>query len=391
MIELPPLVSLVVFTVGVVLTVRNLPVPASEGRDESAQHEHQEAEPESDAASASEAEVECDTCGPESALRCVDEYVHDGIGVACYVCDNCGACGTLGHYPDGHTVGRGCLAAQGDQRAYTLADGARTLFACVRCFATRSVGLVKRLLARLQAARSRQREPAHEPEEPCVESLRCDHEETTTAPITYEGDEYAETTCVDCGTLVEMVPASESDVFLAGDRFDCRDGSTWEIVDPWIPVEIDGTMVGTVCIERQGAAGGRYWIGSPSFESLVEDGGFTPIEEPDEEQAEEAETVAADGGTSGECEGFGTVINRLQTFDSALVWVHDDNPGAAEHLTYYDESSDGIDAEAIAYLRSQGFEILNAGQKECAASDQEQAYLEIQRGAGAVGNGGERR
>lgn len=58
---------------------------------------------------------------------CEDSYLHDGATVESYRCEECGAEGTLVHYPDGTIGGRGCLAEQANERIVTLTDGLRDL------------------------------------------------------------------------------------------------------------------------------------------------------------------------------------------------------------------------------------------------------------------------
>jgi hypothetical protein len=122
-------------------------------------------------------------------------------------------------------------------------------------------------------------------------------------------------------------------------------------------------------------AGGMWWSGTRSVPPT--DGRESAAEESHEDDPD----IAADGGVPGEGEGgLGTVLNRLQIeCESECVLVSDVE---TEHLTFYAESRDAIGADALSYLSEQGFEILDAGRQECAATAQEQAYLEIRRDAG---------
>jgi hypothetical protein len=328
--------------------------------DEGAPHER---------ASKAETEFECDDCG--GPVSQIDGYPHDGMTVEIYRCAACTREGTLVRHPDGHTSGRGILSEQADETILTLADYVRG----GRKGLSRSFGRLKRLSGGLKRLSQRVVSDGEEHEKPCARALRCDHEETTTKPVTIDGAEYAETTCTHCGALLDTVPASEGDVFLAGDRFECQDGSTWEIVDPWIPVETGGTMVGTVRLERMGTDGGEYWVGNPTFETLVSDGAFSPLDGDTEATAPEG--VAADGGTPAGTDDLGQVVNRLQRYhNSALVQVYDDR---SEHLAYWDTSTDTVDPTALAYLQDQGFRVVETGSKHCEVTDQEQAWLEVRR------------
>ena len=76
-------------------------------------------------------------------------------------------------------------------------------------------------------------------------------------------------------------------------------------------------------------------------------------------------------------DNFSTVHTRLRSeFNSVLVVVHDDR---TEYFAYWDESLDAIDASALGYLLEQGFEVLDAGCKECQITDQEQGWIEFRR------------
>ena len=105
-------------------------------------------------------------------------------------------------------------------------------------------------------------------------------------------------------------------------------------------------------------------------------------------EAARSTAVATDGG---ERDGFVTVTRRLQDeFPSVLLQVYNDR---TEHIAYWDESPDTIDADMLAYIQSQGFEILEIGRKECVVTDQEQGWVEFRRhDPGEVfEKGGERR
>lgn len=116
-----------------------------------------------------------------------------------------------------------------------------------------------------------------------------------------------------------------------------------------------------------------------------------PSDSDREEPVDGPEDIAADGGEPGaEHDDFVTVHDRLRNeFPSALVLVYDD---WTEHFAYYDQSTDALDAAVLGYLREQGFEILDAGRKECKVTGQEQAWLEVRRhDPGARRNGGDER
>lgn len=85
---------------------------------------------------------------------------------------------------------------------------------------------------------------------------------------------------------------------------------------------------------------------------------------------------------------FATVHSRLKTqHTSTVVLVHDDR---TEDFEYWDERPNAIDASALAYLLEQGFEILDAGRKECEVTDQQQGWMAFRRHdpAEVFGDGG---
>ena len=67
-----------------------------------------------------------------------------------------------------------------------------------------------------------------------------------------------------------------SDVILPGDRFEGPGGSIWRVVDPWMPIEEEGDIVGTVWIicERDGT---DRWIPAENFDNSVADGDFRSV------------------------------------------------------------------------------------------------------------------
>lgn len=331
--------------------------------------------------------LDCDACG--GSLTTLDEYPHDGSTVTVVQCAACTREGTFIQHPDGSTSGDGIVAEQVDRTIETLslADGARALWRVL----TRLAGGLTRIVQWLGSSASRD-------EKPCVESLRCDHEETRDRTVQECDDPscdllHVEQVCVDCGAHLGWRDAAreELEMLLPGDRFEGPLGRIWAVDDPWLPVESTEGMMPCILLEAH-EKGGEWCIESEKFAEWVEDGTFSAVnEEPGEESvaesAEEAETVAADGGTPVGGDGLGTVVNRLQAdFESALVWLHDSQ---AQHLTYYGKQVESLDTAVVSYLLAEGFEILDAGQKECPATGTAQASVEIRR-AGA-GNGGDER
>lgn len=357
MIALEVVVALCGFCIGAVLGWRSgsRPVP-DDGEPSQEQDADQEQAPGS--------EYECGACG-ERQVEKVDQYRHDGSTVEIYRCVACESEGALVHHPDGHTSGRGILAEHADQRIYSGRDGARALSRGVKWLSTGLYGLGKRLFRGLKRLVRWVASGEHSHEKPCAEALHCEHEETTEETVPIGDAAYRQTICVECGALLNTEPASEHDLILAGDLFEGPTNRIWEVVDPWLPVEAEGL---TPCLLLEAQANGGSWcVACDIFETWVTDGTFSPIA---------SEDIAADGGAPSDRDGFGTVLNRLQTYNSALVWVHDADTA---HLTYYDERTDTIDADALAYIQAQGFEVLDGGRQECDATGQKQAYLEVRR------------
>ena len=332
-----------------------------------------------------ESEYECDDCG--GSVTSIDHYPHDGATVEIVRCAACTRRGTLIHHPDGHTAGDGIVAEQADEQIHTV-----TLSDCwqaVQTGVTRTFGLLKRLYGGLKRLSQWLGSRSEGQEKPCAESLECDHEGETRDGNVEECDDpscdllHVEEMCVDCGAHLGWrdAPREECDVILPGDRFEGPTDRVWDVADPWLPVESPEGLVPCILLEAR-ENGGEWCVACEMFEDWLEEGTFSPVEE----QAEEPETVAADGGAPVGGDGLGTVLNRLQCdYSSALVWMHDNE---AEHLTYFGESTESLDTAVLSYLLVEGFEILDAGAKECPATGQEQACVEIRREP-ARRNGGE--
>ena len=67
-----------------------------------------------------------------------------------------------------------------------------------------------------------------------------------------------------------------SDVILPGDRFEGPGGSIWRVVDPWLPIEAAGDIVGTVWIICE-LDGTDRWIPTDKFDDSVACGDFRPV------------------------------------------------------------------------------------------------------------------
>jgi hypothetical protein len=356
---------------------------ASQGRDEAAQASDHEPESES------ESEYECGDCsGPVSQI---DEYPHDGETVEIYRCAACEREGAIVRHPDGHTAGRGILAEQADQRIYSGRDCARILFAGLKWLSKGLYGLLTRLFGGLKRLSQRFVSDEHSHEKPCAKALRCDHKETRDGNIEECDDPscevlHVEVCCVECGAHLGWrdEPRDECDVMLPGDWFEGPGGTAWRVVDPYLPVESDGTFA--PCVWLVTAHNDDRWIECERFNNWVEAGDFTPID--DSEPVDGPETVAADGGTPGGADELGTVVTRLQRYhNSALVQVYDDR---SEHLAYWDTSTDTVDPTALDYLHDQGFRVVQTGTEHCEVTDQEQAWIEVRRQVPAEDSGAKR-
>ena len=234
-------------------------------------------------------------------------------------------------------------------------------------------------------------------EEPCVRSLTCEHEETKPGAVvvcddpTCEAVTHTERVCTECTAHVGWRDdVSVSDVIQQDASFRGPGGLIWRVAVPWLPVEIHGQFA--LCVKLVAVEGGEYLIERERFTDQIAAGDFVVIDAPEDIATDGGERSADSERSAGsECDDFVTVHNRLQTaFNSALVLIHDDR---AEQFEVYDKHPDAVDADLLAYIQAQGFEILEIGRKACEVTDQEQAYVAFRRHdpAEVSENGGDER